>query len=102
MSALIETLRRDLNSAHADALRVHDSPVRADRLLAQIEQIAQQLPTEALGEERTARISAALADARRVLRREEDGREAAKHLQVAIRQLTEAPPRPPSPFLDDL
>jgi hypothetical protein len=36
----------------------------------------------------------------RVLRRDDDGREAARHLQNALR-LVEDRPRRPSPFLDD-
>ncbi len=45
-------------------------------------------------------IRAALADAERVLRRDDDGREVARHPQSAIRLLKQKP-RPPSPFLDD-
>ena len=95
-----EAIRRALASAHTDAMRVGDSPVRADRVFAQIQGIADRLPSAALGEEKNARLGAALETALRVLRRDEDGREAARHLQSAMR-LFESPTRGPSPFLDD-
>ena len=94
-------IRGDLTAAHAAALRVHDSPVRADELYKEIERIAGRLPLADLGEEKTTRVAAALADAMRVLRRDEDGREAAKHLQSALR-FFEPAERKPSPFLEDL
>jgi hypothetical protein len=46
------------------------------------------------------RIAAALADAERVLRRDDDGHEAARHIQTALRA-SEQKLRKPSPFLDD-
>jgi hypothetical protein len=101
MSDDMDSLRRGLAAAHADALRVHDSPGRADRLFADIERIAASVPAaHSLGEEKSVRLAAALKDALRVLRRDEDGREAAKHLQTGFR-LLEGGPRAPSPFLDD-
>ena len=100
MDAGLDRLRRALENAHAEALRVHDSPVRADRLYATIQSMAADLPGDSLGDERTARMAGSLADALRVLRRDEDGREAAKHLQAALR-LLESRPRAPNPFLDD-
>jgi hypothetical protein len=100
MTEYREELRGRLNAAHAEALKVHDSPLRADQVHAQVQQIAASLNREELGEERSARIVFALNDALRVLRRDDDGREAARHLATALSQL-EAGPRKPSPFLDD-
>jgi hypothetical protein len=96
-----EQLRRQLTAAHAEAMKVGDSPLRADRVAEQIRTATRELAAADLGEERTARIGAFLADALRVLRRDDDGREAAKHLQAALRLFDAAPPRP-SPFLDDV
>ena len=96
----IEALRRALATANTDALRVGDSPVRADRVYAQIQGIAARLPSLELGEEKSVRLAAALQSALRVLRRDEDGREAARHLQAGLR-LLEGGSRAPSPFLDD-
>lgn len=90
-----------LQAAHAEALRVHDSPVRADRLYREVERIAGVAKQTDLTDEQQARLQAALADALRVLRRDDDGREAAKHIQAAIGQL-EKKERKPSPFLDDI
>lgn len=95
-----EALRARLSAARADALRVHDSPLRADALAAQVQKLADTLDGSALGEDRTVRISAALANVLRVLRRDDDGREAARHLQTAL-GLLEGGGRRPSPFLDD-
>jgi hypothetical protein len=94
------TLRPRIAAAHAEALRVHDSPVRADQLERTLHGIVAGLPAEALPEDREARVLAALESALRVLRREEDGREAARHLQTALAQLEDRV-RKPSPFLDD-
>lgn len=96
-----ESLRSRLAAAHAEALRVGDSPLRADQLTRTLEASAREIPGAGLGEERTARVSSAVANALRVLRRDDDGREAARYLQEALRQF-DAPPRKPSPFLDDL
>jgi hypothetical protein len=95
-----EELRRKLSQAEAEGLRVGDSPLRADQLALRIDRIVTDLPSTELGEESRARIEAHLRDALRVLRRDDDGREAARHLQAASRLLGPAPPRP-SPFLDD-
>jgi len=95
-----DTLRLLLAALHADAQRVGDSPLRADRLIPRIEAARESLASVTLTDEQLARISAALDDAVRVLRREEDGREAGRHLQTAQRQLEGRSPRP-SPFLDD-
>lgn len=100
MSDTTDELRKAIEAAHAEALRVGDSPVRADRLFAQIQAIASRIPAASLGEEKSARLTSALESALRVLRRDEDGREAARHLQGA-RSLLDTGSRPPSPFLDD-
>jgi hypothetical protein len=96
-----ERLRSRLTSAHAEALKVGDSPLRADRLADQLEATARDVAGGGLGDERAARVSAAIANAVRVLRRDDDGREAARHLQEALKQFS-APARKPSPFADDL
>ena len=95
-----EQLRRRLTQAHGEALKVGDSPLRADRVAEQVQTIARDVASAGIDEERLARVAASLEDALRVLRRDDDGREAAKHLQGALR-LFEAAPRKPSPFLDD-
>lgn len=95
-----ETLRPRIASAHAEALRVGDSPVRADQLERTLHGIVDAAATAGLTEEQEARVLGALQSALRVLRREEDGREAAKHLQTALAQLEDRP-RKPSPFADD-
>lgn len=95
-----ETLRPRIAAAHAEALRVGDSPVRADQLERTLHGILDSLPTAGLPEDRAARVLTALQSALRVLRREEDGREAARHLQTALAQLEDRV-RKPSPFLDD-
>lgn len=97
----LERLRGELGTAQTEALRVHDSPPRADKLYRDLERISRRVAGSGLGEEQAARVSAALADAMRVLRRDDDGREAAKHLQSALGQFEKREPRP-SPFLDDL
>lgn len=101
MGAEADRLRGALEAAHAAALRVHDSPVRSDQVFRDLERIAADVAKADLGEERSTRVSASLADALRVLRREDDGREAAKHIQAALRHF-EPRERKPSPFLDDL
>jgi hypothetical protein len=100
MTEQIESLRSRLEAARGEALRVHDSPLRADGVAAQVQKILDGLDAGALGEDRSARVRSQLADALRVLRRDDDGREAARHLQSAL-ALLDAPPRRPSPFLDD-
>jgi len=96
-----EVVRRDLAGAHAEALRVGDSPLRADRLADRVAALATSVAAGGFDEDATARIGASLADAERVLRRDDDGREAARHLQNAIRMAGPAAPRRVSPFLDD-
>jgi hypothetical protein len=95
-----EETRKRLESARADALRVHDSPQRADQLIRQLDSMTREAPLDGLGEERTTRVLASIATAIRVLRRDDDGHEAARHLQDALKQF-DVPTRKPSPFLDD-
>jgi hypothetical protein len=96
-----EEIRRQLSAAHADALRVGDSPLRADRLADSLARIASSIDAAVgLSDDVKARLHGALADAERVLRRDDDGREAARHLQAALRLVADRP-RPASPFLDD-
>jgi hypothetical protein len=96
-----DTVRRALADAHAEALRVGDSPLRADRLADRVAALGADIAGAGFDEDVTARIGSSLADAERVLRRDDDGREAARHLQNAIRLAGPAAPRRPSPFLDD-
>ena len=93
-------LYRQLSLAHAEALRVGDSPLYADQLANKLPGIARAAEQADIHEDTRKRIRDALGTAERVLRRDDDGREAAKHLQGALR-LTELKPRKPSPFLDD-
>ncbi|HEX2189942.1 MAG TPA: hypothetical protein VHG51_13640 [Longimicrobiaceae bacterium] len=96
-----DEIARGLADAHQEALRVGDSPLRADRLADRLAELGRAVEAAAdAPEEARARIQAALADAERVLRRDDDGREAARHLQTALRHV-EQRPRKPSPFLDD-
>ena len=96
-----DDVRRELNSAIAEAHRVGESPQRADRLADRLPPIARTVEgVSDLGDDPRSRILAALESAERVLRRDDDGREAARHLQTALRHLEDRP-RTPSPFLDD-
>lgn len=94
-----EDFARALAAAHQEALRVGDSPLRADQLADKLAALTQRLAGLDVTDETRARLGAALADAERTLRRDDDGREAARHLQAAQR-LGEDRPRRPSPFLD--
>ena len=89
-----------LQSLHAEALRVGDSPLRADQLAARLPTIVSGSEYAGLPEDTRHRIRAAMDSAERVLRRDDDGREAARHLQSALALLTPRP-RKASPFLDD-
>ncbi len=95
-----QELARKLSAAHEEALRVGDSPLRADQLADRLSHLAREIAASDAPEETRTRVRAALADAERVLRRDDDGREAARHLQSALK-LTEQRTRKPSPFLDD-
>lgn len=95
-----EELRRRLNRARTEALKVHDSPPRADQVHKQVQQIVASISKDELGDERASRITHVLNDALRVLRRDDDGREAARHLATALSHVGPSPHKP-SPFLDD-
>jgi hypothetical protein len=95
-----DELSKALSAAHAEALRVGDSPLRADRLADRIPAIDRIAAGAELPDDILARISSALATSERVLRRDDDGREAARHLQAALSLLAPRSPKP-SPFLDD-
>jgi hypothetical protein len=96
----MDDLRSKLSAAQQEALRVGDSPLRADALADRLPALARELAASGATDEMQARIRAELEAAERVLRRDDDGREAARHLQNALR-LVEDRPRRPSPFLDD-
>jgi len=96
----MDDLRAKLSAAQQEALRVGDSPLRADALADRLPALARDLAASAATDEQKARVGAELQAAERVLRRDDDGREAARHLQNALR-LVEDRPRRPSPFLDD-
>ena len=99
--AIAEELRRRLAAAYAEARRVGDSPLRADALAAVLVELRAAVGGEAgATEEIRNRIVGELNDAERVLRRDDDGPEAARHLQAALRW-AEDRPRSRSPFLDD-
>ena len=95
-----EELRKKLTDAREEALRVGDSPLRADALADRLPALARDVAASDATDEVKARIGAELRDAERVLRRDDDGREAARHLQLALRWVEDRPRRP-SPFLDD-
>jgi len=96
----MDDLRSKLLATHQEALRVGDSPLRADALADRLPALARDLAASGATDEMKARVGAELEAAERVLRRDDDGREAARHLQNALR-LVEDRPRRPSPFLDD-
>lgn len=95
-----EDLHRYLSAAHAEAQRVGDSPLSADRLASRLPALVRAAEQSELDEDTRKRIRDALSTAERVLRRDDDGREAARHIQTAIGLLGPRP-RKPSPFLDD-
>ena len=96
----MDDLRAKLSAAHQEALRVGDIPLRADALADRLPALRLDLAASGATEEMQARVGAELEAVERVLRRDDDGREAARHLQNALR-LVEDRPRRPSPFLDD-
>ena len=89
-----------ISAAHQEALRVGDSPIYADRLADKLPQLARAVDASDLIDETKDRVRAELANAERVLRRDDDGREAARHLATALSH-TEGRTQKPSPFLDD-
>ena len=99
-AAAAPDVARQLSAAHQEALRVGDSPIYADRLADKLPGLARAVAASDLGDEAKDRITAALENAERVLRRDDDGKEAARHLALAVR-LTDPRPRGGSPFLDD-
>ena len=97
--ATIEDVRRELDAAVMEARRVGDSPLRADQLADRLTVLSSTVAELEIGEDVRNRIHAALADAERVLRRDDDGHEAARHIQSALRA-SEQKSRKPSPFVD--
>jgi hypothetical protein len=95
-----DELHRQLSLAHAEALRVGDSPLYADQLASKVAALIRAADQSELGEDTRSRIHAALSTAERVLRRDDDGREAARHIHTAI-GLLGPQARKPSPFLDN-
>lgn len=91
---------RQLSAVYQEALRVGDSPIYADRLADKLPELARAVAASDLGDEARSRIVAALQNAERVLRRDDDGKEAARHLAVAVR-LTDHRARGGSPFADE-
>ncbi|CAN5842956.1 hypothetical protein BH23GEM6_BH23GEM6_09820 [soil metagenome] len=89
-----------LAAAHSEALAVGDSPLRADRLALKLVGLTQAVNESDLDEDVKNRIRVAVNLAERVLRRDDDGREAARHLQAAL-ALLKPRQRKPSPFADD-
>jgi hypothetical protein len=100
VSAPAERLRAELEALHGEALRVGDSPLKADQAADRCQAISRRLPDARLPDEARGRVAAALTDAERVLRRDDDGREAARHVQRALAELAPRA-RKPSPFGDD-
>jgi len=95
-----DALRNKLTAAREEALRVGDSPLRADHLADRVGPLTREVNASPATDEIKARVTTALADAERVLRRDDDGREAARHLSTALSH-TEEKTRRASPFLDD-
>ena len=79
-------LHRQLSLAHAEALRVGGSPLAADQLANTLPAIVRAVEQSELGEDtrKRKRIRDALATAERVLGRDDDGREAARHIHTAV------------------
>ncbi len=93
-----EDLIRRLTTAVAEAKRVGDSPVAADRLAATVAALAKDVAAADATDETRSRMGAALADAERVLRRDDDGREAARHLESALTVARRVAPTKEWPF----
>ena len=85
---------RALSDAHAEALRVGDSPLRADQLAAKVARLLRDVGDLNAPADVQGKLRDAIAGAERSLRRDDDGRQAAVHLKAAIR-LTEGGPREP-------
>lgn len=95
-----EPLYRQLMAIHDEAQKVGDSPLRADQVSAKLPALLRLAESSGLDDSTLRRVRDEIAAAERVLRRDDDGREAARHLYAASTVLT-LPPRRPSPFLDD-
>lgn len=80
-----ESLSRALSAAYAEALRVGDSPLRADRLADKLVKLRAELLESEGAEDVRARIHALLSRAEQTLRRDDDGAQAARHLKEATR-----------------
>ncbi|HET8655752.1 MAG TPA: hypothetical protein VFL93_09585 [Longimicrobiaceae bacterium] len=92
-----EELLKKLRELQHEATRVGDSPSRADQLAAKVAALSQAVASAEASEEIRARVRTALGEAERVLRRDDDGHEASRRLQNALREAEERPRRPP-PF----
>ena len=95
----LDDVRRQLEAAVAEARRVGDSPLRADQLADRLAALVESLPGVETAEDTRNRVLKALQDAERVLRRDDDGHEAARHIQTALRAAEQKASRP-SPFFD--
>lgn len=84
-----ESIARALSAAYAEALRVGDSPLRADQLAVKLAKLQQDIPQLDAADDIRQRIQAALSRAEQTLRRDDDGKQAARHLKEAV-QLAEA------------
>ena len=95
----LDDLKRQLEAAVAEARGIGDSPLRADQLADRLSALMKSLGEVDVAEHTRNRVLAALTDAERVLRRDDDGHEAARHLQTALRAAEQKLSKP-SPFLD--
>ncbi len=84
MPAVPDSFSRALSAAHAEALRVGDSPLRADQLAAKLSSLLQELPQLEATEELRERLRGPLARAEQTLRRDDDGKQAARYLKEAL------------------
>ena len=98
--ATLDEIRHELEALLAQARRVGDSPLRADHLADRLAVLSSSVAEVDAAEDIRTRINAALADAERVLRRDDDGHEAVRHIQSALRA-SEQKMRKQSPFFDD-
>lgn len=94
MANLPESFARALGAAHAEALRVGDSPLRADQLAVKLAKLQQDLPQLDASDDVRQRIQAALTRAEQTLLRDDDGKQAARHLKEAV-QLAETKQKEP-------
>ncbi len=94
MPSIPSSLIRALSDAHAEALRVGDSPLRADQLAAKLAKLLASIGELDVPPDLRGKLRDAVAGAERSLRRDDDGRQAAVHLKAAIR-LTEGSSREP-------